>query len=142
MNNNILTIFTDGGSRSNPGPAAIGVILYNGQTKIDEYGKYIGTATNNEAEYRAIILALEKAKMLKAKKINFFLDSELAVKQLNHQYKVKDEKIISLFMKIWNLVIDFDKISFSHIPREKNKEADKLVNKILDNEVKQKKLML
>lgn len=138
--NNILTIFTDGASRGNPGPAAAGAIIYNGQTKGGEYGKYIGVATNNEAEYQAIILALQKAKALKAAQINFFLDSELAVRQLNHQYKIKDEKIITLFIKIWNLMIDFEKVSFSHIPREKNKEADALVNKVLDNEAKQKTL--
>lgn len=136
----VLTIYTDGASRGNPGPAAAGAVLYNGQNKKCECGKYIGIATNNEAEYQAIILALQKAKILKARQINFFLDSELAVKQLNHQYKVKDEKIIPLFIKIWNLIIDFDKISFSHIPREKNKEADKLANKILDIETKQKTL--
>lgn len=142
MDNNILTIYTDGGSRGNPGPAAAGAIIYNGQIKGGEYGKYIGIATNNEAEYQAIILALEKAKMLKAKQINFFLDSELAVKQLNHQYKVKNEKIIPLFIKIWNAMLDFDKISFSHIPREKNREADSLVNKILDSEARQKTLSI
>lgn len=142
MQNNIFTIYTDGASRGNPGPAAAGAIIYNGRTKGGECGKYIGIATNNEAEYQAIILAMQKAKTLKAKQINFFLDSELAVKQLNHQYKVKDEKIIPLFIKIWNLIIDFDKISFSHIPRERNKKADKLVNKILDSEAKQKTLLI
>ncbi len=142
MQPDALTIFTDGASRGNPGPAAAGVIIYKGQIKGGEYGKYLGIATNNEAEYQAIILALEKTKSIKAKQINFFLDSELAVRQLNHQYKVKDEKIIPLFIKIWNLLIDFNKVSFSHIPREKNKEADKLVNKILDTEVKQKTLSI
>lgn len=142
VNKDILTIYTDGGSRGNPGPAAAGTIIYDGQIKIGEYGKSLGISTNNEAEYQAIILALEKAKMLKAKRINFFLDSELAVKQLNHQYQVKDEKIIPLFIKIWNLMINFDKISFNHIPREKNKEADKMVNKILDNESRQKTLAI
>ncbi len=142
MEQDIFTVFTDGGSRSNPGPAAAGAVIYNGKTKVGEYGKFLGIATNNEAEYHAIILALEKAKVLKAKQVTLFLDSELAVKQLNHQYKVKDEKIIPLFIKIWNLMINFDKISFSHIPREKNKEADKLVNKILDNESKQKTLSI
>lgn len=142
MDNNILTIYTDGASRGNPGPAAAGAIIYNRQAEGSECGKYIGIATNNEAEYQAIILAMQKAKTLKAKQINFFLDSELAVKQLNHQYKIKDEKIIPLFIKIWNLIIDFDKISFSHIPRERNKKADKLVNKILDSEAKQKTLLI
>ncbi len=140
INKDTLTIYTDGGSRGNPGQAAAGAIIYNGRTKEGEYGKYIGLATNNEAEYQAIILALEKVKALNAKQVSFFLDSELAVKQLNHQYKIKDGKIILLFIKIWNLTIDFEKISFTHIPREKNKEADRLVNKILDLESKQKTL--
>lgn len=139
--NDSLTIYTDGASRGNPGPSAAGAIIYSGQAKKGECGKYIGIATNNEAEYQAIVLALQKAKALKATQINFFLDSELAVKQLNHQYKIKNEKIIPLFIKIWNLIIDFDKISFNHIPREKNKKADKLVNKILNNEARQKTLL-
>lgn len=133
---NTLTIFTDGASRSNPGPAAIGAIFWRGQNKVDEYGKFIGTATNNEAEYQAVIMALQKAKALKTKNINFFLDSELVTKHLNHEYKIRDEKIIPLFIKVWNLTLDFDKVTFTHIPREKNREADKLVNKILDAEAK------
>ncbi len=138
----ILTIYTDGASRGNPGPAAAGAVFYCGQAKGGEYGSYLGLATNNEAEYQAIILALQKAKPLKAKQINFFLDSELAVKQLNHKYKIKDEKIIPLFIKTWNLIIDFEKVTFTHIPREKNKEADALVNKILNAEAKQKTLSI
>lgn len=134
MNDNVLTIFTDGASRGNPGPAAIAAVFYRDREKIGEYGKFIGKATNNEAEYQAIILALQKAKALKAKTIAFFLDSELAAKQLNHEYKIRDEKIIPLFVKVWNLMLDFDKTAFTHIPREKNKEADKLVNRVLDAE--------
>lgn len=141
MNNNTFTIFTDGGARGNPGPAAIATVFYQNQAKVGEYGKFIGKATNNEAEYQAIIMAFEKAKQLKAKNLDFFLDSELAVKQLNHQYKVKDDKIIPLFIKIWNLMLDFDKVTFTHIPREKNKEADKLLNKVLDAEQGQKSLL-
>jgi ribonuclease HI len=141
MNGKSFTIFTDGASRSNPGPAAIAAVFYQNGARIGEYGKFIGTATNNEAEYQAIILALQKAKSLKAKRIEFFLDSELAVKHLNHEYKIKDEKIIPLFIKVWNLTLDFDKITFTHIPREKNKEADKLVNKVLDAETAQKNLL-
>jgi len=141
MNNNTLTVFTDGGSRSNPGPAAIAAVFYQNGAKADEYGKSIGIATNNEAEYQAIILALQKAKSLKARRMDFFLDSELAVKHLNHEYKIKDEKIIPLFIKVWNLTLDFEKVTFTHVPREKNKEADKLVNKILDAEAARKSLL-
>lgn len=141
MNNDTLAAYTDGGSRGNPGPAAIAAILQADNSKIYEYGEFIGEATNNEAEYKALIMALLKAKMLKAKIVNCYLDSELVVKHLNHQYRLKDEKIIPLFIKIWNLMFDFEKVTFSHIPREKNKKADALVNKILDSETKQKKLI-
>lgn len=141
MNNDVLTICTDGASRNNPGPAAIGAIIYQNKAKIGECGEFIGIATNNEAEYQALVLGLKKAKSLKAKKVECFLDSELVVKHLNRQYKLKDEKIIPLFVKVWNLTIDFEKVSFAHIPREKNKEADALVNKILDIETKRQKLL-
>lgn len=139
--NNTFTIYTDGASRGNPGPAAIGAVIYRGNAKTGEYGEFIGKATNNEAEYQALIMALRKAKSLKAKKVNCFLDSELVVRHLNRQYKLKDEKIIPLFIKVWNLTLDFEKAAFSHIPREKNKEADALVNKILNNEAKQQNLL-
>lgn len=137
----ILDIYSDGGSRGNPGLAATGAIFFASNAKIGECGEFIGEATNNEAEYRALIMALLKAKSLKAKTINCFLDSELVVKHLNHQYRIKDEKIIPLFIKVWNLMLDFDKVTFKHIPREKNKTADALVNKILDKETKQQKLV-
>ncbi len=136
-----VTIYTDGGSRGNPGPAAIGgVIIPPDQTKIT-FHRYIGSRrTNNEAEYEALIYALQEAKKRLGKQvaknsvIHCFLDSELVVKQLNHQYKLKDEKIQKYFIKIWNLTFDFQKVNFQHIPREKNKEADSLVNKALDAE--------
>lgn len=136
-----LAIYSDGGSRNNPGPSAIGAVFYSDSAKISECGEFIGNATNNEAEYQALIMALKKAKTLKAKKVNCLLDSELVVKHLNHQYRIKDEKIALLFIKIWNLTLDFEKVTFTHIPREKNKEADALVNKILDSEAKQQKLI-
>lgn len=139
--NDTLTIYTDGGSRGNPGPAATGAIIYADNIRIGECGNFIGHATNNEAEYQALIMGLLKAKNLKAKTVKCLLDSELVVKHLNHQYRLKDEKIIPLFIKIWNLMFDFEKVTFTHIPREKNKEADALVNKILDIETKQQKLV-
>lgn len=141
MKHDTLTIYSDGGSRNNPCPAAIGAVLYADNIKIGEYSEFIGKATNNEAEYKALIMGLLKAKMLKAKTVNCFLDSELVVKHLNHQYRLKDEKIIPLFIKIWNLMLDFEKVTFTHIPREKNKEADALVNKVLNNKTKQQKLV-
>jgi len=137
-----IMIFTDGGSRSNPGPAAIGVVFANekGQT-CKKYSHYLGDdITNNEAEYQAVVFALQKFKALfgkqlaKSSEVELKSDSELLVKQLNGEYKLLDSKIQELFIVIWNLKIDFKKIKFTLIPREKNTEADALVNEALDKE--------
>ena len=142
-----IIIYTDGGSRGNPGPSAIGVVFRNeiGQ-EIKNYSQYIGEATNNEAEYNALIFGLEKFKQLFGKKlaqvseIEIRSDSELLVKQMNGEYKLSDEKIQKFFIEIWNLKIDFKNVKFKHIPREKNKEADRLVNEALDGEKGSQKL--
>lgn len=140
-----LIIYTDGGSRGNPGPAAIGVVIGEGAAA-KKYSETIGMATNNEAEYKAIIFALKKTKALLGKEkiknteIEVRMDSELAAKQLNGEYKVMDEKIKMFWMNIWNLRIDFGKIIFKHIPREKNKEADQLLNKALDDDTRKRGL--
>ncbi|KKS26278.1 MAG: Ribonuclease H [Parcubacteria group bacterium GW2011_GWC2_42_6] len=134
-------IYTDGGSRGNPGPAAIGVVIANekGET-IKSYGEAIGPATNNEAEYQAVILALKKIKALYGKdkikemEIEVRMDSELVMKQLNHQYKISESHIQLLFIRVWNTLIDFGPVKFIHIPREQNTEADRLVNQALDKE--------
>jgi ribonuclease HI len=128
-----IIIHTDGGSRGNPGPAAIGAVLKNeaGET-VAEISQYIGETTNNQAEYRAVVAAIEKAKELKAEELNFFLDSELVVKQLNREYKVRDKDLAPLFMKIYNAMLGFKKVTFKHVRREFNSEADKLVNEALD----------
>lgn len=142
-----ITIYTDGGSRGNPGPSAIGVVIYKENQIIKTYSEFIGKATNNETEYQAVIFALKKAKLLfgkgKAKEmeIEFLMDSELAVKQLNHEYKIKEERLQLLFIKIWNSILDFKTVSFKHIPREKNKEADRLVNEALDNQGREQVLL-
>ena len=133
-------VFTDGGARGNPGPAAVGAVIKDeddGRT-IKSYGESIGQGTNNEAEYRAVILVLQKMKLLLGKKklkeisVDVNMDSELVVKQLNGEYKIEEERLFPLFIKVWNLKIDFEEIKFHHIPREKNKEADRLVNEALD----------
>jgi ribonuclease HI len=126
--NKKLTIFTDGGARGNPGPAGIGVFIEG----VGEYKKYIGETTNNQAEYKAVILALEKAKDLGAEELDFYLDSELVVKQLKREYRVRDAGLATLFVKVWNLCAEFKKVSFTHVRREKNKEADRLVNEAID----------
>lgn len=126
-------MYTDGGSRGNPGPAAIGVVIYLDESK-KEISQYIGTATNNIAEYTALITGLNTCRELKVSKIECFLDSELVVKQLNGIYKVKDEKMMTLFLEVQLLIKDFEEVTFTHVLRAKNKLADTLVNKALDNE--------
>ena len=139
-----IIMYTDGGSRNNPGPSAVGVYI---ETLNKKYGECIGIKTNNEAEYAALIFGLEKAKSLlgkdKVKKaeIECRLDSELVVKQLNHEYKLKEKHIQDFFIKIWNMMLDFGKVSFVHIPREENKVADALVNEALDAQEKQSSLL-
>jgi len=144
---NKIIIYTDGGSRGNPGPAAIGAVFCNqkGQ-KIKELSEYIGEATNNEAEYQAFVLALKKFKALFGKKlaqnteIELRADSELLIKQLGGKYKILDSKIQPLFLEIWNLRLDFKGAKFKLISRKDNKEADRLVNEVLDNQARTKKL--
>ncbi|KKP79514.1 MAG: hypothetical protein A2271_01615 [Candidatus Moranbacteria bacterium RIFOXYA12_FULL_35_19] len=141
---NFIKIFTDGGSRGNPGPAGIGVYV---ETLEKKYGEYIGEATNNVAEYSALIYGLKKLKQLLGKdktkqyEIECNLDSELIVKQMNHEYKIKDENVQKNFIEIWNLMLDFKNVIFKHIPREENKVADALVNEALDAKEKQGNLL-
>jgi len=124
-------LYTDGGARGNPGPAGIGVVLeFNSQKKY--FKKFIGHATNNQAEYQAVILGLEKAKELGAQEVDVFLDSELVQQQLAGNYKVKNQDLAALFIKVWNLAAGFKKIKYTHISRNDNKLADKLVNEALD----------
>ena len=128
-----LIIYTDGGARGNPGPGGIGVVIYDGsRKKLAEISEHIGHATNNQAEYKAVIVALKKAKELGAEELEFYLDSELVVKQLKREYKVKNSDLAPLFLQIYNLEIGFKKLSFHHVPRERNKEADALANMAMD----------
>ena len=124
-------IHSDGGSRGNPGPAAIGVVVEFSEKKV-EIAERIGTATNNVAEYRAIIRGLEEAKKHKATQVECFLDSELVVRQIKGDYRIKDPKMVELANRVFVLRDTFDFSVFYSIPREKNKAADKLVNKALD----------
>jgi ribonuclease HI len=130
------TIYSDGGARGNPGPAAIGVVISQDNKVVATISRCIGETTNNQAEYQAIIAGLEKVIELKAEVVECFLDSELVVKQLRHEYKVKNKDLATLFVKAHNLSLQFKKISFNHVPREENKAADKLVNEALDNYLK------
>lgn len=129
-----LITFTDGGARGNPGPAAIGVVVKDGATgqTIRAYGTYIGETTNNQAEYQALVSALETARELGATEVACFLDSELVVKQMNREYRVRDVSLQTHFTKIWNMAQEFKSCTFTHVPRAKNKEADAEVNKAID----------
>ena len=131
-----ITIFTDGGSRGNPGPAALGVYF---ESLGKKYGGFLRETTNNVAEYEAIIFALKKTKQLIGKKnadkteIEIKSDSQLIVSQLNGEFKLKEKELWKYFIEIWNLKQDFKKVFFSYIPREKNKIADLLVNETLNS---------
>ncbi len=129
-------LYTDGGARGNPGPAGIGGVLYKDDNLFDSFSSYIGRGTNNQSEYLAILKGIELALEHNIDTLDCFLDSELVVKQLNREYKVKNEELAKIFIKIYNLTLKFKKITFTHIRREYNKEADALVNRALDKELK------
>ncbi|OGG50662.1 hypothetical protein A2704_06920 [Candidatus Kaiserbacteria bacterium RIFCSPHIGHO2_01_FULL_54_36b] len=130
-----IVMYSDGGSRGNPGPAALGVHI---ETLNKRYGEYLGVKTNNEAEYAAIVFGLKKIKALvgkaKAKKahIECRMDSELACRQLNHEYKIENGKLQPLFLEVWNLMLDFADVRFVHVRRESNTIADAEANRALD----------
>ena len=127
-------MFTDGGSRGNPGRAAIGVVIYDKNNKVKkEISRYIGIATNNVAEYTALVFGVTALKELRCTEVEMYLDSELIVKQLKNIYRVKHPAMISLYKKVIAGLKNID-WSVEHVRREKNKEADALVNKALDKE--------
>lgn len=133
----VLNIFTDGGSRGNPGPSALGVVIKNGEGKtIQKLNKFLGKKTNNQAEYLAVLEAFEWLIVnqdLSSLKINFFIDSKLVVNQLSGFYKIKNKDLKDLIIKIKLLENKISgKVFYHFIPREKNKEADFLVNQTLD----------
>lgn len=128
-----LISFSDGGARGNPGPAGIGAVLFNDKNEIvEELSFYLGETTNNQAEYRALIMVMKKAQSLGATELECYLDSELVVKQLNREYKVKNKDLAPLFLEVHNISLSFKKVSFHHVPREKNSIADGLANQAMD----------
>lgn len=138
-----IVMYSDGGSRGNPGPAALGVYI---ETLDKAFGEFLGTKTNNEAEYAAIVAGLKKIKATlgkekaKKSKIECRMDSELACRQLNHIYKIENEKLQPLFFQVWNLMLDFSEVTFVHVRREFNTVADAEANKAMDAHSKQKNL--
>lgn len=131
-----LNIFTDGASRGNPGISAVGIAVYDcSQQLIAEHKKAIGTGTNNSAEYKALIESVYILKNLKMEfdSVNFYCDSELIVKQVKGQYKIKNPDMIILSQELFKELKNLNKkFTITHIPREKNKTADRLANEALD----------
>lgn len=131
-----IVIYTDGGARGNPGPAGAGVVALEEGKKLFELKKYLGgQKTNNWAEYEALALALTEAKKrgFAGRAIEVRMDSELIVKQMNNEYQIKEETLWPQYMKAHNLLVaHFPEHTFVHVPREKNKDADRLVNEAID----------
>ncbi len=128
-----IVIYSDGGSRGNPGPSAAGYVIKDTQGRLThEGGAYLGVTTNNQAEYHGVRLGLEKAKELGAKSVDFYIDSMLVVNQLNGQYVIRNRELWPIHERIKELIGQFDKVTFRHVKRELNQQADGTVNKILD----------
>jgi ribonuclease HI len=128
-----VRVNVDGGSRGNPGPAAIAAVVQDGNGEVvEERSEAIGTATNNVAEYRALLLGIERAAALGARRLELIGDSELIVRQVNGEYKVKDESLRELHRQVRKALEGFDEWSIRHVRRDDNAEADRLVNEELD----------
>lgn len=133
-----ISIHTDGGSRGNPGPAAIGIFIEDENKTLAKIGKKIGETTNNIAEYKAVLEALswilENREKTKGSRINFFIDSQLIYSQIIGVYKIKNENLRAILFEIRKKEAEINStINYNHVPREKNKKADTLVNMALDN---------
>lgn len=129
-----LVIYTDGGSRNNPGPAGIGAVIKDGDLLIAEIKKYLGVQTNNWAEYEALICALTEAQRLGFinRHVEVRMDSELIVKQMRGEYRVKDAELKKQHTKVRELMAHFLSVEFTHVRREYNKEADRLANEAMN----------
>lgn len=128
-----VIVYSDGGSRGNPGPSACGYVVINAaQEVIEQGGEYLGITTNNQAEYHGVRLGLEKARTLGYKQVDFKIDSMLVVNQMNGTYKIKNRELWPIHERIRELMTHFDKVSFTHVRREFNQLADGMVNRTLD----------
>ncbi|MBN1282225.1 MAG: ribonuclease HI family protein [Proteobacteria bacterium] len=128
-----ITIHSDGAARGNPGPAGAGAVLRDESgAVVAEVSEYIGETTNNQAEYQALIFALGEAKRLGATSVAVFADSELMVRQLNGDYRVKNEGLKPLYQEAFKALRAVGEYTIEHLPRERNKEADKLANRAID----------
>lgn len=132
----MIEVYCDGGSRNNPGHAAFGFVVKVNSSTVFKDGGYIGIATNNVAEYTAVVEALKwLEKNHKDQEISFYLDSNLVVSQLSGLFKIKNTELRNLVLKVHGLEKSFKKVTYKHIPREQNKEADALVNVALDQKL-------
>jgi ribonuclease HI len=130
-----LQIYTDGGARGNPGPAGIGVLLVDKASgeKVEEHSVFLGKTTNNQAEYRAAILGLERAVALGAASVELIADSELIIKQARGEYKVKNADLAKRYLELKNLETRLNgRVQYRHVIREHNKRADTLANEAMD----------
>jgi ribonuclease HI len=128
-----VVVNVDGGSRGNPGPAAIAAVVQGPDGGVlEERAERIGTATNNVAEYRALLLGIQRAAAIGASELELVGDSELIVRQVNGEYKVKDATMRELHAQVGAALSDFDSWTIRHVRREQNAEADRLVNEVLD----------
>ena len=128
-------IYSDGGARGNPGPAAIGVLICDEKGEmLQEHNEVLGEGTNNVAEYTAVIVGLELAKRLGAREVDYYVDSELVAFQISGKYRVKTPHILTLYNQVKEKMKNFTKVSFTHVPRthEKLRYVDRLVNQALD----------
>ena len=132
-----LVIHTDGACLGNPGPAGIGVVIERNGKILQEISKPIGSATNNIAEYTALIFGLQEALVLKADKVSFFTDSELVYYQVTGSYKVKNEKIKTLHDQVKQLIRGFRSFQIQCVPREQNEGADRLASEAVKNKTNQ-----
>jgi len=129
------TLFADGGSRGNPGPAASGAVLVDPSGDVvEEIGSYLGIATNNVAEWTALLLGLEAAAKRGIRRLSIRLDSELVVKQIRGEYRVKHAGLQPLHRRALALLRKFDHVDLRHVPRKQNEVADRVVNRVLDLE--------
>ncbi len=131
-----LSIYTDGASRNNPGEAGAGVFITRDGMALEKISRYLGRTTNNIAEYSAAIIGLEHALTMRASDVKLYADSELLVRQLNGQYKVKNEGLKPLYKKAKDLIAKIGRVEIQHIPREQNSEADSLANRAIDEKLK------
>ena len=130
----VLEIFVDGACRGNPGPAAVGIVIKESGKVVKKISKAIGDATNNIAEYTALIYALKEASALKGQQLKIFTDSELMHRQLTGSYQIKNESLKTLFDEAQGLGKKFKHVEIKHVPREQNQDADKLATQAIKKE--------